>query len=91
MSNKGNGNGAKTAAGTVDDVSRRAFLKTSAAGAGVAAGVGVAGQAMGATIPEMGIPSITIPKEIKKYFTDMLIVLHRLLYIPKLYISLLKT
>ena len=55
----------------MDGVSRRAFLKTSAIGAGAgaaAAAVGVANQVAAATlaenVPELDIPSIRIPKEI---------------------------
>jgi thiamine pyrophosphate-dependent acetolactate synthase large subunit-like protein len=45
--------------------SRRDFLKTTTAGAGAAAAaVGVTSQTLGATVPGLDIPSITIPKEV---------------------------
>jgi thiamine pyrophosphate-dependent acetolactate synthase large subunit-like protein len=48
-----------------DDFSRRSFLKTSAVGAGaVATAVGVSQESFAAKVPELEIPSITIPKEI---------------------------
>lgn len=57
-----NGSGKKE---VTPDVSRRDFLKTTAAGAGAAAAVtGITSEAFGATIPDTEIPSIRIPDDI---------------------------
>lgn len=58
-------NGTKQKTATVDDVSRRDFLRTSAVGAGAAAAAaGVTGQAFAADVPELDIPTIRIPADI---------------------------
>lgn len=45
--------------------SRRDFLASSAAGAGVAAAMGASQMAMGAAVPEADIPSVQIPKDLE--------------------------
>lgn len=69
--NKGaNGkSGAEGAASPTENVSRRNFLKVSAAGAGLAAAAaGAANQASAADVPDLDIPSIRIPDDIVESF-----------------------
>ena len=66
MNKKANGkNGTKTVASPTENVSRRNFLKVSAAGAGAATvAAGVANQAFAADVPDVSIPSIRIPDDL---------------------------
>ena len=51
-------------------VSRRSFLKASAAVGGAATAAGVTGQSLAAAVPELDIPSVRIPKEIPESLAE---------------------